>query len=221
VTTKSEDGAERDGITVGDSTKETLPEIDETWAYNAGREALAPNFNKYKNPPPDAVKQIYAKYHEDMNNTRMRGGELKTLLKRTSEAGCKPLNVNYQAGNLEPKRFEAVRDAGVRDSKIMAADHDLHHSSGRKNARRKVPESLFNDVYETLQEPEKIFQETSPAHPGQEKIFHLVKEIRGGKKIKIVVHVRTLKTGETAMQVRTMGYADYDYTGANYDEIKW
>jgi hypothetical protein len=103
----------------------------------------------------------------------------------------------------------------------MATDHDLHHSTGHKNARQKVPGSLFNDVYETLQEPEKIFQEINPARPGQEKIFHLVKETRSGKKIKIVVHVRTLKTGGSAMQVRTMGYADYDYTGAGYDEIKW
>jgi hypothetical protein len=221
VTTKSEAGAERDGITVGDSAKETLPEIDGTWAYNPGREALAPNFNDYKNLPQSALKQIYANYRESIDTTKTTKGEFRKIIERANEADYKPLNINYEVGNLEGERFEAMRKAGVTDSKIMATDHDLHHSTGRKNTRQKAPETLFNDVYETLQEPEKIFQEIKAARPGQEKIFHLVKDIGDGKKIKIVVHVRTLKTGGTAMQVRTMGYADYDYTGANYDEIKW
>ncbi|MDR0556334.1 MAG: hypothetical protein LBG43_00465 [Treponema sp.] len=221
VTTKSEAGAERDGIKAGDSAKETLPEIDETWAYNAGREALAPNFSKYKNLPEETRKQIYANYRKSMDKTKTTRGEFKKIIERANEADYKPLNINYEVGNLGGNRFEAMRKAGVMDSKIMATDHDLWHGTGDKNARQKVPENLFNDVYETLQEPEKIFREIKAAHPEQEKIFHLVKETRGGKKIKIIVHVRTLKNGGTTMQMRTIGYADYDYTGANYDEIKW
>jgi hypothetical protein len=221
VTTKSEAGAEREGIEAGDSSTETLPEIDRTWAYNVGREALAPNFNSYKNLPQDTAKQIYAQYRESMNRTRTTRGEFKKIIERANEADYKPLNINYEVGNLEGGRFEAMRKAGVMDSKVMATDHDLHHSTGHKNARQKAPESLFDDIYETLQEPEKIFQEMNPAHPGQEKIFHLVKETGDGKKLKIIVHVKTLKTGGTAMQVRTIGYADYDYTGASYDAIKW
>jgi uncharacterized protein with gpF-like domain len=221
VTTKSEAGAERDGIKVGDSTKETLPEIDETWAYNPGREALAPNFNRYKNLPQDTAKQIYAQHRASMDAAKTTKGEFKKIIERANEADYKPLNINYTIGNLESGRFEAMRKAGVADSKIMATDHDVYRSAGHKNAKQKAPESLFNDVYETLQEPEKIFQEINPAHSGQEKIFHLVKETGGGKKIKIIVQVKTLKTGGTAMQMRTIGYGDYDYTGANYDEIKW
>jgi hypothetical protein len=221
VTTKSESGAARDGIKAGGSATETLPEIDETWMYNPGREALAPNFNKYKNLPQDTAKQIYVNYRKSMDATKTTKGEFKKIIERANEADYKPLNINYEIGNLEDGRFAAMRKAGVTDSKIMATDHDLYHSTGHKNAKQKVPESLFNDVYETLQEPEKIFQEIIPAHPGQEKIFHLIKETKGGRKIKIIVHVKTLKTGGTAMQVRTMGYADYDYTGANYDELKW
>jgi uncharacterized protein with gpF-like domain len=221
VTTKSEAGAKREGITVGDSTKETLPEIDETWAYNAGREALAPNFSKYENLPQDTVKHIYAHYRKSMDTTKTTKGEFRKIIERANEADYKPLNINYEVGNLEGNRFAAMRKAGVMDSKIMATDHDLHHSTGHKNAKQKVPESLFDDVYTMLQEPEKIFREIHLAHPGQEKVFHLVKETKGGKKIKIIVHVKTLKTGQTTMQVRTIGYADYDYTGANYDELKW
>lgn len=221
VTTKSEAGAKREGITVGDSTKETLPEIDETWAYNVGREALAPNFSKYENLPQDTVKHIYAHYRKSMDTTKTTKGEFRKIIERANEADYKPLNINYEVGNLEGNRFAAMRKAGVMDSKIMATDHDLHHSTGHKNAKQKVPESLFDDVYTMLQEPEKIFREIHPARPGQEKVFHLVKETKGGKKIKIIVHVKTLKTGQTTMQVRTIGYADYDYTGANYDELKW
>ncbi|MDR2433342.1 MAG: hypothetical protein LBD47_02085, partial [Treponema sp.] len=219
VTTKSEAGAERDGIKPGDSTKETLPEIDETWAYNAGREALAPNFNKYKNLPRDTLNRIYKNYHRSMNNTRLSEGEFKTLIKRTNEADYKPLNVNYQAGNLEMKRFEAMRDAGVRDSKIMATDHDLWHGTGNKNVKQKIPEKLFSELYTTFQEPEHIYREKAPARSTQEQIFHLVKDTKDGKKIKIVVHVRTLGNGQTSMRVRTLGHAEYDYTGKNYETI--
>jgi SPP1 gp7 family putative phage head morphogenesis protein len=219
VTTKSEAGAERDGIKVGDSTTETLPEIDGTWAYNPGREALAPNFSKYNNLPRNTVNRIYKNYHRSMNNTRLTEGEFKTLVKRTNEADYKRNNILYQVGNLEMERFEAMRDAGIHDSKIMATDHDLWHGTGQKNTKQKIPEKLFNELYTTFQEPEHIYRERAPARPTQEQIFHLVKDTGDGKKIKIIVHVRTLGNGQTSMQVRTLGHAEYDYTGENYEKI--
>jgi hypothetical protein len=76
-------------------------------------------------------------------------------------------------------------------------------------------------VYRTLQEPEFIFFEKIPAKSRQEKIFHFVKDTKDGKKIKIIVHVRIGKDGKTSMRIRTMGHAEYDYTGGNYVEIKW
>ncbi|MHB9292674.1 hypothetical protein Holit_01776 [Hollandina sp. SP2] len=219
VTTKSEAGAERDGIKVGDCATETLPEIDETWAYNVGREALAPNFNKYHNLPQNTLKRIYASYHKSMDKTKTSQGEFKKIIERTNDADYKPLNVNYQVGNLEMKRFEAMREAGVHDSKIMATDHDLWHGTGDKNTKQKIPEKLFNELYTTFQEPEHIYREKIPLKSTQEQIFHLVKDTKDGKKIKIIVHVRTLKNGQTSMHVRTLGYAEYDYTGEKYERI--
>ncbi|MDR1352334.1 MAG: phage head morphogenesis protein, partial [Treponema sp.] len=219
VTTKSEAGAERDGIKAGDSTTETLPEIDETWSYNPGREALAPNFNSYKNLPQDTLNAIYKNYHRSVNNTRLSKGEFNTLIKRTNEADYKPLNINYEVGNLEGSRFEAMRKAGIRDSKIMATDHDLWHGAGDKNAKQKIPEKLFNELYTTFQEPEHIYREKIPLKSTQERIFHLIKDTGDGKKIKIIVHVKTLGNGQTSMQVRTVGHIKHDYTGNNYEKI--
>ena len=219
VTTESEHGAEKAGIKVEDSKNVTLPEIDPAWKYNVGREALAPNFNKYQNLPPAALEQIYANCHRSMNGTRMSEGEFRTLIKRTNEADYKPLNIQYQVGNLEERRFAAMRDAGVQDSKIMATDHDLRHDTGDKTAKQKIPERLFNELYTTFQRPEHIYREKVPLKSTQEQIFHLIKDTGDGKKIKIIVHVRTLGNGQTSMQVRTMGYAEYDYTGNNYEKI--
>ena len=219
VNTESERGAEKAGIKVEDSKNITLPEIDPAWGYNVGREAMAPNFSKYQNLPKDALKQIYEKYHRGMNNTRLSEGGFKTLIKRTNESDYKPLNINYQVGTLEAERYEAMRKEGVQDCKVMATDHDLWHGTGYKNAKQKIPEKLFDELYTAFQEPENIYREKVPARAAQEQIFHLVKDTGGGKKIKIIVHVRTLGNGQTAMQVRTMGYAEYEYAGGNYEKI--
>jgi hypothetical protein len=217
VTTKSESGAERDGIVVGDSSGETLPEIDPTWKYNPGREALAPNFNKYQNLPQDALKQVYAKYHKSMDNTRLTGGEFKTLVKRTNEADYKPLNVEYQVGNLERERFEAIRKKNVPDSKIMSTDSQLKHATSDKNAGQKIPERLFDDVYELLQEPEAIYEEA--VQNKLYRVFHFVKDMKDGKKLKAILHQTTLGKSATALQIRSLGYAQYEYTGAQYEKV--
>ena len=221
VTTKSEAGAKREGITVSDSTKETLPEIDETWAYNVGREALAPNFNKYKNLPQDTVKHIYANYRNRMDKLRMSEGEFKTIVKRTSEADYKALNVNYQVGNLEARRFDAMRKAGVQDSKIMATDHDLWHSTGDKIATQKIPEELFSDVYQTLQEPENIYRVKKTK--GNVWEIHFVKSLGKNKVLKIVLKAwfDKEKGTYTALQIRTMGVVDNHYGTETMYEKLW
>ncbi|MDR2194922.1 MAG: phage head morphogenesis protein [Treponema sp.] len=219
VTTKSEAGAEREGITAGDSTTETLPDIDGTWAYNAGREALAPNFAKYTNLPKETLKQIYAKYHRSMDGTRMTEGEFKTLITRTAEADYKPLNVNYQVGNLEAGRFEAMRRFGVRDSKIMATDHDLWHGTDDKNAKRKIPKELFNEVYQTLQEPEMIYRAKKSKDTIKE--IHFVKKLGKNKVLKIVLKAWFNKEKETytALRVITMGVVENNYGDTVYEKI--
>jgi hypothetical protein len=214
VNTESEHSAEADGIKIEESKNITPPEIDDTWAYNAGREALAPNFNKYTNLPKDALNAIYKNYHHSMNNTRLSESEFKTLIKRTNEADYKPLNINYQVGNLEPERYAKMREAGARDSKIMATDNRLWHGTGDKTVKQKIPESLFDDLYQTLNEPERIYEEKT----GDKlyRVFHFVKDAKNGNKIKVLLHQ---KTKQTALQIRTMGYSNYDYTGGKYHEI--
>jgi uncharacterized protein with gpF-like domain len=217
VTTESEYSAEKAGITTGDSSKDTLPEIDKTWAYNVGREALAPNFNKYQNLPQDALKQIYGQYHKSMDGTRLTGSEFKTLAQRTNEADYKPLNVEYQVGNLEWERYEAMRKKNVPDSKIMSVDKQLWHSTGNKNAEQKIPERLFDELYELLQKPEAIYEEAVQSK--LYRVFHFVKDTKDGKKLKVLLHQLGLGENTTALQVRTMGYAQYDYVGAQYEKI--
>jgi SPP1 gp7 family putative phage head morphogenesis protein len=217
VTTKSEAGAEREGIEVGDSGKETLEEIDETWAYNPGREALAPNFNKYKNLPRDTLNRIYKNYHRSMNNTRLSEGEFKTLIKRTNEADYKRNHIMYQVGNLEAKRYAVMRNAGVQDSKIMATDDDVWHGTGDKNVKQKVPETLFTDLYETINEPENIYEEISKGKVY--RVFHFVKDTKDGKKIKVLLHTLRLGKTQTALKITTLGYSTYDYKDKKYRKI--
>jgi SPP1 gp7 family putative phage head morphogenesis protein len=217
VTTKSEAGAERDGIKAGDSAKETPPEIDGTWAYNPGREALAPNFSKYKNLPRDTVKQIYANYHRGMNNTRLSAGEFKTLVKRTNEPDYKRNNIMYQAGNLEAERFSAMRKAGVQDSKIMATDDGLWHGTGDKNAKQKVPENLFDDLYKVLNEPENIYEET--VKDKSYRVFHFVYDTKDGKKIKVLLHTVRLDKNQTSLKITTFGHSAYEYKDKKYKKI--
>jgi SPP1 gp7 family putative phage head morphogenesis protein len=217
VTTKSEAGAERDGIKAGDSATETLPEIDGTWAYNAGREALAPNFNKYTNLPQDTVNRIYKNYHRGMNNTRLSEGEFKTLIKRTSEADYKRNNILYQAGNLEAGRCEAMRKAGVSDSKIMATDDDLWHGTGDKNSKQKVPENLFDDLYQAINEPENISEESVKGKVY--RVFHFVKDTKDGRKIKVLLHTVRLDKNQTSLKITTFGHSTYDYKDKKYKKI--
>ena len=210
VTTESEHGVEKAGITVEDSKNLTLPEIDPTWKYNVGREALAPNFNRYQNLPPDALDRIYANYHRSMNNTRLTEGEFRTLLKRTNEDDYKRNYINYQVGNLEARRFAAMREAGVHDSKIMATDDRLWHGTGDKVEKQEIPENLFNDVYTLFQEPENIYEEHKKDKAY--RTFHFVKDTNDGKKIKAVFYTKRLKDSATALQLTTLGHGDYVYT---------
>jgi uncharacterized protein with gpF-like domain len=217
VITESEHGAEKAGIKVEDSEGMALPEIDKTWAYNPGREALAPNFSKYKNLPGETLKQIYKNYHQSMDNTKMTAGEFKTLLKRTNEADYKPLNVNYQVGNLEEERFKAIRKAGIHDSKIMAADSDLRHGTGDKDAKQKIPESLVDDLYKAVNEPDNIYEEI--VKNKLYRVFHFVKDTKDGKKIKVLLHTLKPDKIQTALKVTTSGHSTYEYKDSKYKKV--
>jgi hypothetical protein len=217
VTTESEYGVEKKGITVEKSEGKTYPEIDPAWAYNAGKEALAPNFSKYQNLPQNALEQIYAKYHEDMKNNSMTSGEFRTLLKRINESDYKNNNVQYQVGNLEPERFGKLLHAGISDCKIMSTDERLRHGTAKKTEGQKIPEENWSDLYKALNEPDHIYEETVKGK--LYRVFHFVKDNVNGRKIKILLHARDLKKLQTSLEVRTVGIADYVYKNNKFIEI--
>lgn len=217
VTTKSESGAKRAGLTVEESKDITVPDIDSTWKYNVGKEALAPNFNKYENLPEETLKQIYENYHRSMNNTRLTQNEFKTLLKTTNTADYKRNNITYQVGNLETKRYEVMRDAGVVDSKIMATDNDLWHGTGDKNAKQTVPEHLFDALYKTLGEPEAIYEESVLGKPY--RVFHFVTDTGDEKKIKVLLHTINIGNNQTSLRISTFGHSTYEYKDKKFKKI--
>jgi hypothetical protein len=152
-----------------------------------------------------------------MNNTRLSEGEFKTLIKRTNEADYKRNNILYQVGNLEARRYEAMRKAGVLDSKVMATDDDLWHGTGDKNSKQKVPESLFDDLYQAFNEPENIYEES--VKDKVYRVFHFVKDTKDGKKIKVLLHTVRLDKNQTSLKITTLGHSTYDYKDKKYKKI--
>jgi hypothetical protein len=238
VITKSVSGAERDGVEVLHSDDNGNPPpmqdkdgnpvdwktfADGTWKYNVGREALAPNFRKYTNlanyrmdDGRSALAHVAERYRKDMDGTRMTAGEFKTLTGRMNKKDYVPQDILYQVGNLDRQRHEAMIRAGVDDSKIMTTDRDLYHSTGDKNAIQKIPEDHLKSVYQVLQTPERIFEETNLDHPKQGRVFHFVEDTKDGKVLKIVLRQRM---SATALRIVTMGWVEDHYNDAKYKKI--
>ena len=238
VITLSEAGAEREGIEVLHSDDSGNPPamvdrngnaVDwnkftpETWKYNPGREALAPNFRNYTNlanhrmeDGRSALAHVAERYRQDMDGTRLASGEFDVLTRRMNEKDYTPQGIMYQVGNLDRQRHEALIKNNVDDSKIMAADSDLYHGIADKNARQKIPQDQFKTLYQTLQTPEKIFEETNLDHPRQGRVFHFVHDTHDGKVLKVVLK-QQLPT--TALRIVTMGWVEDHYGDARYKKI--
>jgi SPP1 gp7 family putative phage head morphogenesis protein len=239
VITLSEAGAQREGIEVLKSDADGNPPalvdrkgnaVDwnnftpETWRYNPGREALAPNFENYKNlkncKMPDgrtAYAHVAERYRQDMDGARMTGGEFDTLVSRINRKDYTPMGINYQVGNLDRQRHEAMMKAGVGDSKIMASDSALYHGVAmKKRNEQTIPSDQLKDIYPTLQTPEKIFEEVDQKRPHQGRIFHFIKDTHDGKVIKVVLEQRTPCT---ALRVVTMGKVEDEYGQWIYKKI--
>jgi hypothetical protein len=223
VTTKSESGAEREGITVEDSSGRELPDIDPTWRYNPGREALAPNIAKYQNladhkmdDKRSVLAHVAEKYRQDMDGTKMTSGEFNTLLRRMDQEDYSQQDIMYQVGNLDRRRHEAMTDIGINDSKIMATDRDLFHGTVAKNVRQKIPADQLGGIYQMLQTPERIFEETVVQRRNQGRMFHFVKSIRDGKVIKIVLRQRI---PGTSLRIVTMGWVEDEYGKSAFKRI--
>jgi SPP1 gp7 family putative phage head morphogenesis protein len=238
VITLSESGAAREGVEILSSDAEGNPPVmtdregnavdwkkftPETWRYNPGREAVAPNFNSYKNLAAyrmadgrTALRHVVDRYREDLDGTRMTSGEFDTLARRMNRKDYTPQGINYQVGNLDRPRHEAMMKAGVDDSKIMATDRELYHSTADKNAAQKVPGDQLKSVYQTLQVPERIFENTAPKSERFGREFHFVKDTRDGKVIKVVLR---RKSPGTALQLTTMGYVEDQYGNPDFKKI--
>jgi hypothetical protein len=241
VVTLSESGAEREGIEILKSDADGNPPalvdgngnaVDwknftpETWRYNPGREALAPNFANYTNlknytmgDGRTAYVHVAERYRQDMDNTRLTSGEFDTLIDRINKKDFLPMNINYQVGNLDRQRHEAMMNAGVIDSKIMATDSALYHGTATKDRRtadQKVPADQLKEIYRTIQTPEKIFEEISGKRPHQGRIFHFVKDTHDGTVLKILLEQRI---PSAALRIVTFGKVEDQYGQAMYKKI--
>jgi len=238
VVTLSESGAEREGIEILKSDADGNPPalVDGSgnavdwnkfappeWKYNPGREALAPNFNSYSNlanyrmdDGKTALEHVIKNYRQDMDNTRMTEGEFDTLIRRMDKKEYYPLGILYQVGNLETSRHEAMMNAGVFDSKIMAQDTDLHHGTAVKINTQRIPNEFLGDLYPTIQKPERIYEETELQHKRQGRVFHFLKNTGDGKVLKIVLNQRQ----ETlALKIKTLAWVEDEYGQQKYKKI--
>ena len=238
VVTLSEAGAEREGVEILKSDADGNPPamvdrngnaVDwnkftpETWRYNPGREALAPNFREYSNlanyrmdDGRSALAHVAERYRQDMDGTRLTSGEFDTVIRRMNEKDYTAQGINYQVGNLDRQRHEAMIKNFVDDSKIMAQDKELYHGTADKNASQRIPSNMLGRVYQLLQTPERIYEETKLSHPRQGRVFHFVQDTHDGKVLKVVL--RQQQPG-TALRVITIGWVEDHYGNQVFKKI--
>lgn len=238
VVTQSEAGAEREGIEVLSSGSDGQPPslmgpdgraVDwdsftpEEWRYNPGREAFAPNFSKYQalaqtrlSDGRTALRHVVDRYRADMDGTRLTQGEFKTLVDRMNEKDYVPQGIQYQVGNLEASRADALMKEGVADSKVMADDKALYHGTADKNERQRLSKEQFEDVYRLFQEPEKIFENRTPDHPVNGREFHFVKDNGDGRTL---IAVFRQKSKASALRLVTLGVVKDSYIGERWKKI--
>jgi hypothetical protein len=238
VTTKSLSGAERDGIKVSKSDSDGNPPpmagtdgkpIDwgkfagKTWNYNPGRETLSPNFGNYKNlagirmdDGQTALRHVVDRYRKDMDSVRLNENEFNILFRRTQQADYKPNEIPIQVGNLDRIRHEAMMNAGIIDSKIMAASKELRHGTVDKVEKQKVPADQVGLFYNMFSTPEHIYENITPKSPHLGREFHFVKDTHDGKVLKMVFRQ---KQPSMALRLETIGKVEDEYNGAKYKKI--
>ena len=238
VVTLSEAGAEREGIEVISSGPSGNPPAmvepngspvnwdrftPEEWRYNPGREALAPNFSRYKalhnmrttsgERASDVVRRAY---RNDMDQTRLTEGEFNTLANRFLEGDYQASGIMYQVGNLEEERYKAMVSAGIEDSKVMSSDKELYHGIGDKNEGQKIPKEKLALLYKTLQTPERIHENVEPENQLHGREFHFSCDSGDGKIVNVVVRQ---KTKTSALKVVTMGWIGDDHGAQRYKRL--
>ncbi|GAB6392296.1 MAG: phage head morphogenesis protein [Treponematales bacterium] len=204
---KQLEGAEKAGIVTGDSDGMDLPEIDPTWAYNVGQEALAPNFAKYRTLKENGMlREVVQRYRDTMRQSKMTYGQLSILLDkmRSKEYGFdKHRAIQCQIGNLEGKRADALQ---LNDSKVMITEERIHHAF-REKEDVTIPEDCYSDAYDTLQSPEIIYKEKTPRHGEAGEVYHFVKNTRKGKIINAILEKAV---DGTSLRVETIDLEEKD-----------
>jgi len=141
VTSESEYEAKNNGREVlssgEDGEEPDIPGVDRdksdpAWKYNSGREAPAPNFNKYEHLSENTLKDIYAAYRNSMDNTRLAEGEFKILLRRTNEADYGP--VPRSPFPTPPHCFVQTPPLTCRCRPCL---HGMHPANSRLRGRRR------------------------------------------------------------------------------------
>jgi len=232
VTTMSEHEAEKKGLAIEHSDDAgNPPEIkdvnwntfDPTWKYNPAREALAPNFSTYKNlakikgkDGKSILSHVTESYRKSMEGTKLTKGEFNVLAKRINKKDYTPQNILYQVGNLEAERFEAMQEIGVADCKILASDKDLYHGIGDKNAKQRIPETRFEDLYDGFQKPDAIYENVQPDYEKDGREFHFVKKINESKVIKAILKQRD---ESLSLRIKTLSFIQDDTMLKKYKKI--
>jgi hypothetical protein len=223
VTTKSEHGAERDGIKILKSDANgKLPEIsgmdwdtfDPTWQYNPALEALSPSFERYKHlEQAGELETVRARFRADMEKIKMTVGELKILKNEMAKRKSGHDATLYLIGNLDAARQEAMN---INDSRIMASGYDLEQALNANSIKQAIPEELFQDLYETIQSPEEIYENPNPNQPRYGREFHFLRKVKnqnGG-----VLNIVLRKPRDFALRIITMGLGD-EQANKNYKKI--
>ena len=238
IVSLSRAGAEREGVEVlssgPDGTPPALTSPDGSavdwneftapeWRYNPGREALAPNFRRYKHLASrtmsdgrTALRHVVDRYRDDMDRTRLSLGEFQALVSRMSEKDYVPQNILYQVGNLDAGRHEAIMRAGVDDSKIMASDKSLYHETADKTESQKIPASQLEELYHHLQRPDRVYENTAPDFPRAGREIHFVKDNGDGRNL--VAILRQKNTG-TSLALVTMGLVAEPYVDGKFEGV--
>jgi hypothetical protein len=126
----------------------------------------------------------------------------KVFLKRMDKKERLVQDITFQVGNLDMPPYQALRQVGVPDSKIMCTQRRLGHGTGGKIDHQKTPEDRYDQLYQVLQAPDRIYENTKPNNEVLGREFHFAgKKGKDGKIINVVL--RFLQG--MALQLVTMG----------------
>ncbi|MGL4986207.1 MAG: phage minor head protein [Treponemataceae bacterium] len=162
-----------------------IKNIPSEWAYNVGKEAFVPNFQKYKLPIQikAAINKAYAK---DMKNASLSKNEFRVLCEQLNNPSKTDNDFNvisnvFNLGVLSFEQKNAVDNSVKKDIDVRLATTTgqiFHALRFNKNAVQKVGIKNYGDVWQTINDCDAIYKQ------GNEFLF--VKKINKTTWIKVV-----------------------------------